>query len=145
MPNRKKGSRIRKDVHSRPYLRNTAARYRSDFIASDIKAMRESKGLNQRQLAELAGVSYGNLMKYESRSMVPAPSELKKITKALGYSVPLDLYYYETGQLKTPVKKSKAGRIEDITSLLGDLSLEDLDDLYRQVRTKRNLVKYENI
>lgn len=52
-------------------------------IGSKIKNIRQEKGLTQKQLAQLTGLSEISIRKYESNSRNPKIENIKKIAKAL--------------------------------------------------------------
>ena len=57
-------------------------------LASNIKKLREAKGLSQEKLARLADVANNTLIKMESgENQNPTLNSLKKVAKALGVSV----------------------------------------------------------
>ena len=57
-------------------------------LASNIKKLREAKGLSQEKLARLADVANNTLIKMESGENInPTLDTLKKVAKALGVSV----------------------------------------------------------
>ena len=57
-------------------------------LASNIKKLREAKGLSQEKLARLADVANNTLIKMESgENQNPTLDTLKKVAKALGVSV----------------------------------------------------------
>jgi len=57
-------------------------------LASNIKKLREAKGLSQEKLARLADVANNTLIKMESgENQNPTLNSLKKVAKALGASV----------------------------------------------------------
>ena len=57
------------------------------MVGKKIRAYREFRGLNQIQLAELAGINVGTIRKYELGLRNPKPDQLEKIASALGLNV----------------------------------------------------------
>ena len=61
------------------------------MVGKKIRAYREFMGLNQIQLAELAGINVGTIRKYEIGLRNPKPDQLEKIASALGMNVSIFL------------------------------------------------------
>jgi transcriptional regulator with XRE-family HTH domain len=57
------------------------------MYGSFIRMVRESRGLSQEQLAEVAGLSQPNLSAYERDRRVPMADTLNKIVVACGYEL----------------------------------------------------------
>jgi DNA-binding XRE family transcriptional regulator len=60
-------------------------------IASEIRALREKKGLSQRQLAELVGTTQSAIARLEAGNVSPSLPTLDKIAAALGAEVSLTI------------------------------------------------------
>ena len=52
-------------------------------VGDRIRGARKKKGLNQRELAKMVGVSAQAISKYENNIITPASNNLLKISKAL--------------------------------------------------------------
>ena len=65
----------------------------STFDASKMRQLRKAKKLSQKELAQLAGVSFSALRAYENERYTPKIDAINRICNALG--VPLDLLYPE--------------------------------------------------
>lgn len=52
-------------------------------IGANIRLIRKTKGLTQRELGELIGINEANIRKYESGRQIPRPETLQKIADAL--------------------------------------------------------------
>ena len=59
---------------------------RTDF-AKNLIAIRKSKGLSQRDLAKLTGISNRMIAYYETNSVIPPIDKLGKLSKALEVSI----------------------------------------------------------
>lgn len=98
------------------------------MIGEKIRAYREFRGLNQIQLAELAGINVGTIRKYELGLRNPKPDQLEKIASALGLNVSVFLDF----NIET---------VGDVLSLLFtiddavDLSLKNVDKDNNQVNS----------
>lgn len=98
------------------------------MVGEKIRAYREFRGLNQIQLAELAGINVGTIRKYELGLRNPKPDQLEKIASALGLNVSVFLDF----NIET---------VGDVLSLLFaiddavDLSLESVDKNENQTNT----------
>ena len=57
------------------------------YEARKIKALREERGLNQKELGACSGVKPGNISRIESGKQDPAPKTLRKIAKGLGLTI----------------------------------------------------------
>ena len=57
-------------------------------IGNYIRSSRRRKGLSLRELADLTGISYSTINKYENGFIVPKPDKLERIQAVLG--VPQD-------------------------------------------------------
>lgn len=55
-------------------------------IGEKIKHLRKQKGVTQTELSELTGIHQVSITKYENDKMIPHPSQLQKIIKALNVS-----------------------------------------------------------
>lgn len=53
----------------------------------DIRALRLSKNISQKQLADLTGLSQQHISKIEKNLIAPTYSTLEKIVRALGYEL----------------------------------------------------------
>jgi transcriptional regulator with XRE-family HTH domain len=71
-------------------------RSRSTLLPS-LAAHRRRRGLTQRQLGELAGVSYTTVQKLESLNRGAYPQTMQKLATALGIT-PEELLYGESTQ-----------------------------------------------
>jgi len=60
-------------------------------IGKLIKELRKTKGISQMKLAEMVGVSYQQIQKYEKSVSRISVERLKEISKALG--VPMNLFF----------------------------------------------------
>jgi transcriptional regulator with XRE-family HTH domain len=58
------------------------ADYRKE-LGTRIKALRKERGLSQKELAALAGLTFGQLNKYESGLNYPSPESLIRLAKEL--------------------------------------------------------------
>ena len=58
----------------------------TDFFADKLIRLRASKGLTQRELAAMAGVSWSQISKYESGKSKPRKKVLWSLEEALGVS-----------------------------------------------------------
>ena len=56
-------------------------------LASEIRSLREKKGLSQRQLAELVGTTQSAIARLEGGRISPSLSTLDRIANALGAEV----------------------------------------------------------
>lgn len=65
------------------------------IISDRIKAARKSKGLSQKELGELLGISAASVSQYENGDRNPKLETLQRFAKALGVSVDKLLYGYE--------------------------------------------------
>lgn len=63
----------------------------STFDASKMRQLRKAKKLSQKELAQLAGVSFSALRAYENERYTPKIDAIERICNALG--VPLDVLY----------------------------------------------------
>lgn len=52
-------------------------------VGNKIKAVRQSKGYTQKQVAELSGIPYSTYSNYENNNREPSITQLKKIAGAL--------------------------------------------------------------
>jgi DNA-binding XRE family transcriptional regulator len=60
-------------------------------LAFEIRALREKKGLSQRELAELVGTTQSAIARLEGGNISPSLPTLDKIAKALGAEVSLSI------------------------------------------------------
>lgn len=59
----------------------------NERIGDKIKEIRISKGLDQKQLADMVGISKSSISEWENCKRVPRMSTLRKIAEALGVDV----------------------------------------------------------
>jgi transcriptional regulator with XRE-family HTH domain len=64
------------------------------FKGAKLRAMRELRGLEQRQLADLLGIAQWNLSKYENKKRKPSVEMFTRFVEVLGCT-PEDLLDYE--------------------------------------------------
>mgnify|MGYP000027061330 CR=1 FL=1 len=57
------------------------------FFPNNLKAIRKSKGLTQKQLSELSGVSRVAIARYETNQQTPQKAAVEKLARALDVSV----------------------------------------------------------
>ncbi len=67
-------------------------------LATRLLEARKQKGLSQQQVAEIAGVHFTNVGKYERAESVPSADVFNRIAKALEVS-PLPEVFYRTEML----------------------------------------------
>lgn len=78
------------DLYNDPAITPNAERAKIDFEVSLIGKLieaRESKGLSQKQLAELAGLKQPAIARLESMKATPQIDTLFKILQPLGYTL----------------------------------------------------------
>jgi transcriptional regulator with XRE-family HTH domain len=73
-------------------------------IGGKIRELRKTKGLSQMKLADMVGVSYQQIQKYEKASGNISVERLEQISKA--FKVPITTFF-NADVTKKPVKKSK--------------------------------------
>jgi transcriptional regulator with XRE-family HTH domain len=73
-------------------------------IGGKIRELRKSKGLSQMKLADMVGVSYQQIQKYEKASGNISVERLEQISKA--FKVPITTFF-NVDVTKKPAKKSK--------------------------------------
>lgn len=56
------------------------------FFPNNLKAIRKSKGLTQKQLSDLSGVSRVAIARYETNQQTPQKAAIEKLARALGVS-----------------------------------------------------------
>jgi transcriptional regulator with XRE-family HTH domain len=73
-------------------------------IGGKIRELRKSKGLSQMKLADMVGVSYQQIQKYEKASGNISVERLEQISKA--FKVPITTFF-NADTTKKPAKKLK--------------------------------------
>lgn len=63
---------------------------RADHIKTPLARMRKKRGLTQRDLAELVGVSQNTIARWELRNVIPREKSIEKLAKVLGCE-PMDI------------------------------------------------------
>lgn len=111
-------------------------------LAKKIKKVREAKGMTQKQVAALMGISQQAYGQYESGTREPKPETIKKIAKALECK-PYDLYPDDL--------KEDAIRFFIVRGLNASFSEDDpqLMEMYGRIQRKldaeeaKNIIQYE--
>lgn len=93
-----------------------------------LRALRESKGLSQGELARRAGMGKSQLSKYESGKELPKLGSLEKLLRALD-AEPLTLFY-TAHLLKHRAEISPLGLLITTTPLLDDPALASFRSLF---------------
>ena len=113
---------------------------RSSF-AKNLIALRKLKGLSQRDLAKLTGLSNRVIAYYETNSSVPSIDKLEKVANALKISIAelIDPHYSDKSFLKLNTRTLKK------IKLLEQLSLKDQKKVldYIQALIDQNKLKQE--
>ena len=94
---------------------------KKSFFAKKLIAIRKAKGLSQRDLAKVSGISRRMIVYYEGPSSIPDIEVLRKLSKALDVSVGalVDSNYSSKDATKIDTRTMKK------IKLLQQLSLED--------------------
>lgn len=107
---------------------------REDFAAR-LKALRESAGLTQKQLADRAGIHEGLITRYETAGAFPRDTTMQKLATAL--NVPLEAFHPEAIKLLDfslltqhgiDIKREKRGITLCIPGC-PDITVEDLTEI----------------
>ena len=85
--NNSKNSNSNKEISQKPTPENTIA-VSDKQLGKTIASARTTKGLNQKQLAQEAGISQQVLATWESNKQVPTNAEIAKLEKILGTKLP---------------------------------------------------------
>ncbi len=112
----------------------------SDLYESIGKRIRELRaafgggtGINQEQLAELVGTTANTISRWESATYKPSARDLHKLAKA--FSVNVSVFFPDT---ETP-------KLAALTSALGDLKDEDIDDLTEYALFRKNRQRLKEV
>lgn len=95
-------------------------------IEDIIKGLRKAKGLSQMQLAEMLGVSYQQVQKYEKGNTKISVERLGQIAKAL--DVPMNIFF-----------PSGTDMVSETAAVYGKLTAEEqlLLQLFRSTKNKK--------
>ncbi len=98
------------------------------FFPNNLKAIRKSKGLTQKQLSDLSGVSRVAIARYETNQQTPQKAAIEKLARALCVSVEeLTTEPPTTQNAKIPPNQSNIKTI--------DLSI-NYDKVYKDIEEK---------
>jgi transcriptional regulator with XRE-family HTH domain len=97
-------------------------------LGRSLKALRESAGLSQAELARKAGVGKSQLSKYENGKELPKLETLARLVEALGVE-PLTLFY-TAHVLRHRTAVSPAALLLATSPELGDPALESFRRLF---------------
>lgn len=108
-----------------------------------IKEAREAKGISQRKLAAVLGLSPGSVCRYESPDDKNGPSTEMWIKMAAYFHVPVDyLMGLDSEKAATPEGDGLDAETREFIQLLGevpvDVKLRELDYLRVQAAAKRS-------
>ncbi len=95
-------------------------------IGHIIKEARKTRGMTQMELAELIGVSYQQVQKYEKGSDNISVERLKQIAKAI--NVPVTLFFTAAAEAVAETPASYGKMPEDEAALL---------QLYRRIKSRK--------
>lgn len=70
----------------------------AESVGENIKKVRKSKGLTQKELAEMLGVSQQTVAQYERTDKMPKINTIKAIAKVLNVPVDTIIFSYPDGQ-----------------------------------------------
>ncbi len=96
-------------------------------IAQLIKELRTARGLSQMKLAEIVGVSYQQIQKYEKSINKVSIEKLEQISKAL--NIPISLFF-QSGKDVVSETQAIYGNVTDDEQLLLEL--------FRKIKNKRS-------
>jgi transcriptional regulator with XRE-family HTH domain len=91
-------------------------------LGSNIKKIREKKGLLQKQVASELGIGHTNYNKMENGNREPSVSELQKLAKLFNMSI--DEIINDEGELPNDITLEDKSSIEQM-SLIKELDEED--------------------
>lgn len=97
-------------------------------LGDRVKDLRKQKNLSQSELAEMVGISYAQIGRYETKGSQPPAETLKKIADALGVSP--DFLIYGTSDDKAKTKLTDAELINQFKAI------ETMDDEDKNVIKK---------
>ena len=89
----------------------------TDIIATNIRRLREVKGLSQKEVSASSGVPQGQYSRIENGKVEPAVSTLDKIAKVFEVSI---TEFFRTNDLDEPVNIPLLEKIKLIDSLADD-------------------------
>lgn len=84
-------------------------------LGDRIKDLRKQKNLSQSELAEMVGISYAQIGRYETKGSQPPAETLKKIADTLGVSP--DFLIYGTADDKAKTKLTDADLINQFKAI----------------------------
>ncbi|MEI8608588.1 helix-turn-helix domain-containing protein [Enterovibrio sp. Hal110] len=108
-------------------------------IGANLKAIRKSRGLSQRELAKRAGVTNSTISMIEKNSVSPSVSSLKKVLSG----IPMSLVEFFSADIAEADTSPVVYRQEDLLEIgSDDVSMKVVGKAFSQprlVRTIRNL------
>jgi transcriptional regulator with XRE-family HTH domain len=94
---------IREEVFADPEVKAEYDALESEFqIATQIIALRNSMGLNQRDFAERVGIKQPHLARIESGKQIPKLETLTKLASAAGYAV--EIHFVPHQEINSNIK-----------------------------------------
>ncbi len=110
------------------------------MYGSFVRALRQSVGLSQQQLAEMVGTSQPTLSAYEHDRKVPSADTLNRIAVACGYQLTAS-----AGERSVPCPLPLAGWFEDDNLPAADELDERLAEAERRGRMRHDAPRAERV
>ena len=99
----------------------------SNFFNTNLRFLRENKGLSQNKLANMVGVNQTTIARWESQEIIPSIDNVEDVSKALNVSLPdmlaIDLRIQNDNEQKQTMK---FGDVEVTLSKDGEITNEDI-------------------
>lgn len=106
-------------------------------IGEKIRKARKSKGLTQKELAEISGLSEISIRKYENGDRHPKSDQLKKISSALDISFVLLLDFEIIELLECLLEKTDYSFFESDKSILINFRDENIQTFLESKKVER--------
>lgn len=117
----------------------------SNYFNTNLKFIREQKGLSQNKLANMVGVNQTTIARWESQDIIPSIDNVEDVSKALNISLP-DMLTIDL-RIKHPNEKIKEVEFGDMKVTLskdGNITNDDLDEAMAFILEQKMKNKKEN-
>lgn len=120
-----------------------------DFLAENIKKLRNERKISQSNLAEMAGISLRGLQDIEYKKNVPRPATLKKIAKALDVDVseltkPINVSNVPPSEFLDIMRKKIENAISSGVSDTENLKMSKLENENEKLKKRIESLEIEN-